>query len=133
MLQPDPGPLPFSFVGIAQIVTFVEGLFYHVDNHVFPLGLFFDGEHSQLGGVPQGSVLVPQEPWVFGGFVHALFHGGGFLLQNFGAELARQEYDEEGHAYLVEDVVVDGLVSCVDQVIGVVTLISHDSGSIRLR
>ena len=58
MLQPDPGPLPFSFVGIAQIVTFVEGLFYHVDNHVFPLGLVVDSKYLRLGVGPHWLILV---------------------------------------------------------------------------
>ena len=54
----EPGPFPFSFVGIAQIVTFVEGLFDRVDNHVFPLGFVVDSKYLRLGVGPHWSVLV---------------------------------------------------------------------------
>lgn len=113
-------------VGLVSVLSF-EVFFYCIHKHVIHFVIvLLNGKDSGLGRRPQGPIFFLQEPLGFGRELGAFSHSGVLFLHDFVAEFCRQEIDQEGHADLVEHVVMDKLVSVVDHGITVISAVRHN-------
>ena len=109
----DPLFLSLALVGsirLSLVASFVEVLLDSIDDGVLPIGVVFvDGQNLGFGIRAQWTIYVQNDSLMISGSFGAISHHCWLLLQDLGSQVRREEVDEEGHADLINDVLVGRL------------------------